>query len=58
MPEPTMEKKKKEIIKLFKDLGLQIEISTNLKQVDYLDITMNLDKEIFWPYKKPNNQIL
>ena len=33
---------RKEVIKIFKKIGFKIEIKTNLKVVDFLDITFNL----------------
>ena len=29
-----------------------------MRQVDFLDITINLRKEKFWPYRKPNDSLL
>ena len=58
IPGPALERKKKSIIQLFKDLGLQITIETNLNQVDFLDITLNLKEETYFPYRKPNNSPL
>ena len=50
------EKTRKELNKVFKELGLKITSQTNLKVVDYLDITLDLNKEIYSPYRKPNNE--
>ena len=41
-----------------KDLGFQIEIETNLKEVNFLDVTFNLNSSLYKPYKKPNDQLL
>ena len=46
---------RKTITKIMKDNGLKIEVKCNLKVVDYLDITFNLDTGKYKPYKKPNN---
>ena len=46
---------KKKLCKVFKDLGLQITVETNLKVVDYLDITLDLGKKEFRPYSKPGS---
>ena len=46
------------IIKVMKDLGFQIEIETNLKEVNFLDVTFNLNSGLYKPYKKPNDQLL
>ena len=37
-----IDKIRKIIIKMFKDVGFHFEIKTNLKQVEFLDITLNL----------------
>ena len=54
----SMERTKKGIIKFFKDNGLQITIETNLKQVNFLDVTLDLPSGKFWPYQKENNSLL
>ena len=54
----SVERTKKSIIQLFNDNGLKITICMNLVQVDFLDITMNLENDKFWPYRKPNNEPL
>ena len=55
---PQAEKIKKKIQKIFKDNGLQITISCNLKVVDYLDVTLNLNDGSHKPYRKPNDETL
>ena len=35
--------------------GLKIDLVTNLKITDFLDITLNLDTEKYYPYRKPND---
>ena len=47
---------RKEIIKVFKNLGLNITIQINLKVVDFLDVSLNLSTESFYPNRKPNDQ--
>ena len=49
---------RKKVIQLFKDSGFLIDIKTNLKIVNFLDITFNLKNGTFKPYKKPNNSLL
>ena len=51
-------KKRKTIIKIFKDIGFSIDIQTNLKEVDFLDVTLNLQNGTHHPYKKPNDKLL
>ena len=49
---------KKKVIKIVKDVGFNIEIKTNLKIVDFLDVTLNLSNGTYSLYKKPNDQLL
>ena len=49
---------RKKVIKIFKDVGFKIEIKTNLKIVDFLDVTLNLSNGTYSPYKKLNDQLL
>ena len=53
--DPEIERKRKPIIKLFKECGLNITILTNLKIVTFLDVEMNLDTGTYRLYRKPNN---
>ena len=52
---PEIERKRKAIIKLFKECGLNITIQTNLRIVNFLDVEMNLDTGTYRPYRKPDN---
>ena len=49
---------RKNIIKFFKEIGFKIEIETNLKIVNFLDVTFNLAKSTYRPYRKPNDNLL
>ena len=49
---------RKNIIKIFKDVGFSTDIETISKVVDFLDITFNLNNGIYKPYKKPNDRLL
>ena len=53
---PEIERMKKRIIKIFKDCGLKITIKGDLKIVNFLDVTFNLHKNSYEPYRKPDNQ--
>ena len=50
------ERIKKGITKVFSDLGLKITIETNLRVVNFLDITLNLSDGKYYPYRKPNDR--
>ena len=52
---PQLERIKKKIIKLFQSFDLKITVESNLSQVNFLDITFNLNSNKFWPFRKPND---
>ena len=54
---PTTDRIRKDIIRIFKQIGFKIEIKTNLKEVDFLDVTFDLRKETYRPYKKENDKL-
>ena len=54
---PEMDRLRKDIIKLFKEMNLKVTIETNLMITDYLDVTFNLTDGSFSPYTKPGNTI-
>ena len=52
-----LEKMKKKLQRLFKECDLEITAESNLKNVNYLDVTLNLKDSTFRPYHKPGDQI-
>ena len=52
-----LEKMKKKLQRLFKEYYLEITAQSNIKIVNYLDVTLNLKDGTFRPYHKPDNQI-
>ena len=52
---PKIERLKKNVVKIFKDYGLNITIEANLHTVNYLDVTFDLQKGTYLPYRKPDN---
>ena len=48
---------RKKLVNIFKNAGFDIEIETNLKKVNFLDITFNLNNGTYCPYKKPNDKL-
>ena len=52
-----LEKMKKKLQRLFKEYDLEITAESNLKIVNYLDVTFNLKDGTFRPYYKPDDQI-
>ena len=57
LPGPTRDRIRKQIIEVFKQNGLDITISMNHTKVDFLDVTLDLSKSAFYPFKKPNNEL-
>ena len=57
MSGPEVERKKKEIVKIFENNGLSITVKITLKPADFLVIHFDLVKEIYQPYKKPISKI-
>ena len=53
---PQSEKIKKTLQKMFKNKGLDIIINCNMKIVNYLDVTFNLNDGSYRSYKKPNDE--
>ena len=54
---PKSEKVKKDIQKLFKENEVDIIIQYNIKTINYLDVTLNLENSTYSPYQIENNQI-
>ena len=50
-----IERLKKNVVKTFKDYGLNLTIEANLHIVNYLDVTFDLQKSTYLPYRKPDN---
>ena len=46
---------KKQICAVFKDEGLAITIEANKKEVNFLDVTMDLRDGLYKPFIKPND---
>ena len=49
---------RKKIISVLKNIDFRIEIVTNLTEVDFLDITLNLENNTYHPYRKPNDKLI
>ena len=56
---PQADRIRKDFIKIFKeDFNLSITCETNLKAVNFLDVTLNLTTSKYQPYNKPYNNPL
>ena len=51
---PMIERKKNLNVKTFKQCGLTIIIERNLKSVNFLDLTFDLQNNVYKPYRKEN----
>lgn len=52
------DKARKDLVRLFDNLGLKITAQTNLKRANFLDITFDLTNDTYSPYRKPNDEPL
>ena len=52
---PKAKRLRKNVVKIFKNCGLSITSKTNLKIVDYLNVTFDLQNNSYKPYRKPDN---
>ena len=50
-----LERIKKNLQKTFKDFGLEIVAESNLRTVNYVDVTLDLNNGSFTPYHKPDD---
>ena len=56
---PASDKIRKDMIRIFREnFGLKITIKTNLKTVNFLDVTFNLCTGKYQPYNKPNDTLI
>ena len=51
----TLDNLRKRIIRIFKNEGLKITIETNLSSTEFLDVTLDLRNNKYYPYRKPND---
>ena len=52
---PEIERLMKNVVKIFKDCVLNIKIEANLHRVNFLDVTLDLRKDTYLPYRKLDN---
>ena len=52
---PKTERLRKNVVRISKNCGLNITSTTNLKTVDYLDVTFDLQNNSYKSYRKPDN---
>ena len=43
---------------IFKYIDFKTETVTNLTEVDFLDVTFNLENNTYRPYRKPNDKVI
>ena len=48
---PEIEKMKKNVVRIFKECGLNVTIEASLHTVNYLEVTFDLRKNTFLPYR-------
>lgn len=50
----TIDRFRKDLLKIFKRFGLFIAVTTSLTMVNFLDITLDLSMEKYYLYRTPN----
>ena len=55
---PEKDKKRKEIIRIFKEENLNITWEINIKKVQFLDVLLDPDSESYRPYHKINSKLI
>ena len=55
MSRSAADRLRKTIATVFQQHGLKITIDVNMREVDFLDVTLNLDTGKYKPFRKPNN---
>ena len=53
---PEIERKRKQIIQVFKSCRVNITVKTNLKTVDFLDVRLDLINNKYQTYRKPKSE--
>ena len=53
---PSIERRKKEIIKVIKSFRLSSTVRTNVTPANYLDVSFDLTTDVYKPYSKPNDE--
>ena len=54
---PEQDRLRKDVIRVFQELGFRVTIDVNLKVVNFLDVTLDLDRGKYMPYRKPNDRL-
>ena len=52
------DKARKDLTRIFNNLGLKITAFANQQSTNFLDITFDLTNNSYKPYRKPNNELL
>jgi hypothetical protein len=52
---PELERLRKRVFAIFKNMDLKVKIETNIKQTDFLDILLNLTNNSYRPFRKENH---
>ena len=55
---PIMDRKRKELTRIFCEEGLGVTCDTNLKSVKFLDVLFDLESDTFRPYHKQKSKVI
>ena len=57
LPGPDLDRLRKEVVRMFSSFNLKITVETGMKVTDFLDVSLNLQNNIYMPYRKDSNHI-
>ena len=55
LPGPDLDRLRKEVVRMFSSFNLKITVETGMKVTDFLDVSLNLQNNIYMPYRKDSN---
>ena len=55
---PELDRKRKQLCRILKTSDLKIKAITNIKVVNFLDVTFDLNTKTYRPYSKPNTNLV
>ena len=55
LPGPDLDRLRKEVMKMFNTFNLKITVETGMKVTDFLYVSLNLQNNIYMPYRKDTN---
>ena len=58
LTDPEADDARKDMHKIFGECGIKVTVDPQLICTDFLDVNLHIQKGTYWPYRKPNNELL